>query len=239
MSGMNLVILSSAVLCSVFIKENLSGLETREIGGLQVFTGKLNGRPVTLFEIEEDNIPLTDENLLDGLQAGCLISLGESYSCKKNLASGDMVVSSGATFLDKTNSNQAAEAKADLKLVDLGLKAAERFINEEGLCKVIVGKVFIDPGTDRSGRKLTFMPRHDVYCIDRNGYPVTQWVADGNVPFVLVRTIVPAGWNQKQELEVTQFKWDMAKRNFWIVRGIVEALKKKTFREKTRKVDLI
>ncbi|MHB9094741.1 MAG: nucleoside phosphorylase-I family protein [Eubacteriales bacterium] len=235
---MNLVILSSAKWSSVFIKENLTGMETNSDGGLNFYAGKLNGQSVTLIEIEEEVIPVMEEDLVAGLDPDYVVSLGEAYSCKKNLAAGDFVISSGASYLNNHKANQLDGQKADRKLVDLGLKAAEKFIGDEGICKFVVGNIFLNPGTATTGRKLTFLPNNDVYCMDCNGYPLTQWLVNWKAPFVLVRTVIPVR-GQYGNLEVTQFKWDMAKRSFWVVRGIMDGLKKKVGMPAVRKVDLI
>lgn len=232
------VILSSANWGSVFIRENMSGIETKNIDGLAIHCGKLCGQQVVLLEVEENSCPDVDSSLLTTFDSGYLISLGEAFSCKKSLEAGDMIISSSASYLDNLKQNHLNDTAADLKLVDLSLRAAEKFINYESSCKVVVGKVFINPGTLATGRRLNFLPRNGIYCIDSDGYPLAQWVADSNSPFVLIRTVVPSSL-QGIQLEITTFKWEMAKRNFWIVKGIMEGMKKKQFPETVRKVDLI
>lgn len=235
---MKTVILSSAMWGSVFIRENMSGIETKYVDGLVTHSGKLCGQPVTLLEAEENSCPDIESNLLSGFEPGCLISLGEAFSCKKSLGAGDIIISSSASYLDDLKHKHLNDAAADLNLVDLSLRAAEKFVNEECDCKVVVGKVFINPGTLETGRKLNFLPHNGIYCIDSNGYPLAQWVADSSLPFVLIRTVVPAFW-QGAHLEITTFKWEMAKRNFWIIKGILEGLKKKQFSETIRAEALI
>lgn len=234
---MKLVVLSSTPWGSVFIKENMSLVETIESAGVGIYTGKLNGKAVTLIEQQEGN-PDTDEQIMAELGPHYLISLGEAFSSKKNLEAGDMVVSSGAACLEASKPNTLRDVDVDRKLVDLALKAAEKFNSDERICKVVVGKVLIDPGTPKTGLKLDFLPQDDIYCMDKGGYPFTQWVIDGKAPFVLLRTIVPI-MEKYGRSEVTQFRWDTAKKNFWLVRGILDGLKQRGSRQAREKVDLI
>ena len=232
------VILSSAMWGSVFIRENMSGIKTKNVNGVVTHSGSLCGQPVALLEVEENHCPDIQSNLLATFEPSCLISLGEAFSCKKSLKAGDMIISSAASYLDNLKQGCLNDAAADLKLIDLGLKAAEKFVNDDRTCRVVVGKVFTNPGTLATGRSLDFLPRTGIYCIDSNGYPLAQWVVDSGEPFVLIRTIVPSSL-QETKLEDATFKWEMAKQNFWIIKGILEGLKKKQFPETVRKVDLI
>ena len=232
---MKLVILSSAIWGSIFIKENLSEAVISRCAGFEMHTGKLIGQSVTLVEPDDESIPAIQDNLLNILDPDYVISLGDAFGCKKSLNAGDVIISSAASFLKGDSPQQTEEVGAQLKLVDLGLRATERFSNDERPCKVVVGKVFLNPGTLTTKRKLTFLPRSDIYCMDRSGFPLTQWIVDGKAPFVLIRTVLPA----PRQSEATQFKWDAAKRNFWIIKGIFEGLKPKYVRETARKVDLI
>jgi len=230
------VILSSAMWGSVFIKENMSGIEPRNFQGLSAYTGKLCGQPVSLLEVEENNCLDVDKELISSFAPDCLISLGEAYSCKKRLRAGNFIISSFATYLDYLCQNQLKDAAADNKLIDLSLKSVEKFINDDCNFKVVVGKVFINPGNRTTGRKLNFLPQNGIYCIDTSGFPLTQWAAESNLPFVLIRAVVPPFFKCTQ-YEITTFKWEMAKRNFWIIKGILEGLKKRRFPETVRKVD--
>lgn len=233
---MKLGILSSTSWGSVFIKENMSGTESTKTEGVEIINGKLNGQPVTLVELEEGIIPDVQGDLFADLDAEYVVSLGEGFSCKKNLETGDIVVSSFVSSMDTGKPGQLNDVPVDRNMVDLTLKAAEKFNNEERLCKVVVGKVFLDPGTPKTGRKLSFLPKEDIYCMDRGGYPLTQWLADGKTPFVMVRIIVPI-MEKYGRLEVTRFRWETARKYFWIVKGILEGLKKKRMREIVGKVD--
>ena len=234
---MKIVVLSATPWGSVFIKENMSVVETIESAGVGIYTGKLNGKPITLIE-QQDGGADPEENLLADLDAKYIVSLGEAYSSKKNPETGDMVVSSGSACLEAAQPNSLREIDVDRKLVDLSLKAAEKFNSDEKICKVVVGKILIDPGTSKTGLKLNFLPQDDIYCMDNGGYPFTQWVVNGNIPFVLIRTVVPI-MEQYGRLEVTQFRWDTAKKNFWIVKGIIDGLKQGRVKRTSEKVDLI
>ena len=236
---MKLMILSATPWGSVFIKENIPGIETKKLPGLAVHSGKLGGQWVALVEMnEEEDVPDFGGSLVDGIDPEYIVSLGEAYSCKKSLGIGDMVISSGGAFLETSKPNELGDARADQKLIDLGLKAVERFNNDDRLCKVVVGTVFLNPGTAKTGRKLNFLPQKDIYCIDHNGFPFTRWLVNNKTPFVMVRTIVPVS-AKNRSVDVTQLKWDMAKRNFWFVKGILEGLKKIRTKETVGKVDLI
>lgn len=234
---MKLVVLSSTVWGSVFIRENMNVSEARKSAGLKIYTGTLHRQWITLIQQEAGNT-INEDNLLADLDPDYVISLGEAFSGKRNLEPGDMVISSEALYLDQQKPNILQGAAAEMKLVDLGIRAAEKFNNDERICKVVVGKVFLDPGTAKTGRKLTFMPREDIYCLESNGYPMTKWVIERKYPFVLVKTIIPV-WDRYGRLQITQFRWDTAKKNFWIVRGIFEGLKKMRLWETPGKVDLI
>jgi nucleoside phosphorylase len=231
---MKLMVLSSAVWGSVFIKENMTTGETNKSGGLNIINGKLGSHRFALVEQEDGFESDLAEVISNEIKPDCILSLGEAYSSKKNLENGDLVMSSAAAYIVPGNSNQLEEVKADLFMVDLGLKAAEKFNGEEKLCKVVVGKVFLNPGTVKTGLKLTFLPHNDIYCMDNNGYPLIQGAVTTGLPFVLVRTIVPV--KNRQQKEIAHNKWDMAKKNFWVLKGILEGLKKSLPAEKRGKL---
>jgi len=191
---------------------------------------------VSLLEVEDNSCPDIENNLLPSFEPSCLISLGEAFSCKKSLGAGDIIISSSASYLDNLKQNPLKDTAADLKLVDLSLRASEKFMNEEYSCKVVVGKVFINQGTSVVGRRLSFLPQNGIYCIDSSCHPLAKWLTDSSLPFVLIRTITSASLQGPQS-EGTSFKWEMAKRNFWIIKGILEGLKKKQFLKTVRKVD--
>ncbi len=236
---MKLVILSSSPGGSVFLKENLSGSETRQAAGLEIHFGKLGGHLVALLETTGAEVSSEPgEGWPAGSDPEYLISLGEAYSCKKNLDPGDMVISSGALFPRPGKGHRLEEAWADQKLIDWGLKAAERFNHEERLCKVVVGAVLLQAGTAGARRKPAAPALNDVYCIDRTGYPYTTRLVTWKIPFVLVRTVVP-GPEISGRLPGERFKWEMARRNFWLVKGILDELKKIQIQETVGKVDLV
>ncbi len=233
------LIMSASPQGSVFIKENILGIKTTKVVGLEIHTGKLNGQFVDLIEITEEGIsPNHHEVLPVDVNPECIVSLGEAYSCKKSLDTGDMVISSGAFFLEPGKAQQLEEARADQKLIDLGLQAAEKFNSDEQLCKVVVGTILLNPGSARTRRKLIPLLKNNIYCIDHNTYPFIPWLAHQTPPFVLIRTVIPVSLKGAQ-FQITQLKWDMAKRNFWIVKGILEGLKKMRIQEAVGKVDLI
>ncbi len=232
------IILSSAEWESVFIRENLSGTETVKAEGIKVHTGRLSGLPMTLVELEKGSVSGIDVNLLARLNPEYLVSIGEAYSCKKNLNAGDVVISSAAVYLDSRKATRLAEVGAELRLVDLGLKVAEELACNGQICKFVVGRVLLNPGNASPGRKLNFIPRNDIYCIDSNGFPLTQWAVESQIPFVLVRTIIPVPGKNRPP-EVAQIRRDTAKKNFWLVKGILEGLKKMQTPGTGGKVDLI
>ncbi len=232
--------LSSAQWVSKFIRENLSGMETVKAGGLQVYTGRLSGLPMNLVELEKGPVDTIDFSLLSGLQPQYLVSIGEAYSCKKNLGTGDIVISSAAVYLENCGGVRLAETKAELRLVDLGLKVAEELSFNDQICKFVIGRILLNPGSSRAGKRLNFIPSADIYCIDSSGYPLTQWAVESGAPFVLIRTIIPVSAKNRPP-EAFQIRCELAKKHFWVVKGILEGLKKiqTPDAEGLRKVDLI
>jgi len=207
---MNLVVVSSSQLGSVFIKENLAKQEILEYPGLKVTRGKLHGHNITLVEPEEGGrqVQISPDMLVNDLAAKYVVSLGKAECHLNSLAPGDIVVSAEAS---------------DQKLIDLALKAAEKFGPDEKNCKVVVGRVVSDqdaPAGKPSGRKHV----KEIQCVDPEGFVQARDWSENQIPFVLVRTITPR--QDGQDCDLTRFNWDMAKRNFWLVKGILDAAKK-------------
>jgi nucleoside phosphorylase len=204
---MNLVVVSSTQLGSVFIKENLVKQEVLEYPGLMITRGKLQGHKITLIEPGEglEEVRITPEILVHDLAAHNVVSLGKARCHLNSLAPGDIVVS----------------AEADQKLVDLALRAVEKFGPDDKSCKVVVGRVMEAPAAQAakpSGRKVK-----EIHCVDPEGYTQARdWSAE-KIPFVLIRTITPS---DEESSDLTRFNWEMAKRNFWLVKGMLDSVKK-------------
>ncbi len=212
---MNLVVISSSQLGSVFIKENLAKQEKLEYPGLTVTRGKLQGHRITLIEPVEgaEQVQVSSEILVNDLAAKYVVSLGKAECQLNSLVPGDIVVS--------------AEA-ADQKLIDMALRAVEKFGPDEKACKVVVGRVISEPVVPAGkapGRKQI----KEIHCVDPAGFmQAKDWSAE-KIPFVLIRTITSS--KSGEDGDLARFNWDMAKRNFWLVKGILDAAKKNTGRK--------
>lgn len=230
---MNLVVVSSSQLGSVFIKENLVKQEKLEYPGLTVIRGKLQGHKITLIEPGEglEKVSISPEILLNDLAAKHVVSLGKAVCNFNLLAPGDIVVSAEAAD-GESNAGSTTDPveyiTADQKLIDLALRAVEKFEPDEKACKVVVGRVVSAP-TGPAGKASARKQNKGIHCVDPEGVLQAKGWSEEKIPFVLIRTITPPA-NEEQR-DMTRFNWDMAKRNFWMVKGMLDAAKKNAGRK--------
>lgn len=233
---MNLVVVSSSQLGSVFIKENLTKQEQLEYPGLTVIRGKLQGHKITLIEPGEglEQVRISPEILLNDLAAKYVVSLGKAECSLNSLLPGDIVVSAEAAEGD-TNTGSAANPVewviADEKLIDLALRAVEKFEPDEKACKVVVGRVVSVPA-EQAGKSHTRKQNKEIHCVDPEGVLQARGWSQEKIPFVLIRTITPPVSDEQSDM--ARFNWDMAKRNFWMVKGMLDAAKKAAGRKKAQ-----
>lgn len=231
---MNLVVVSSSQLGSVFIKENLAKQEKLEYPGLTVTRGKLQGHKLILVEPGDgvDQLSIKPEILLNDFAVKYVVSLGKAECRFNTLAPGDIVVSAeAAPGEDVAAARQTENLRADQKLIDLALRAGEKFEPDEQVCKVVVGRVVSEAAVQAG--KPSARKHKEIHCVDPEGVLQAKDWSHEKIPFVLIRTITPPPDDENSDM--TRFNWDMAKRNFWMVKGMLDAAKKNASRKTNHK----
>ncbi len=223
---MKLGIISSSKLLTVFIKENMTRGLYSELDGINVIHGKLWGKIFCLFELDEQK-GLKDERLgplLTEYKVGQAVSLDIARTAASVLQDGDLVFSSDAVLWHRDEAGGLVKTKpaaANPKLLDKILHAFEEKGQEALTTKVLVNSVSsceFDP-TEQLAAGENLDP--SVRCWDKDGWYLADYCAKAGIEWALVRLLMRD--NTNLEKMSPNLKWDMAKKCFWIVKGLLDS----------------
>lgn len=224
---MKLGIVSQSKLLTVFIRENLTKGWFTKVGDIKVTHGKLWGHLVCLLESEgEKDFAASDiTELLAEHKVSQLLSLGIVRRVQPMLATGDFIVSSEALLCNydpKEGLRFSQPIEASPKLLDKVLNSFERYPSDELGSRAIVGRVISCPDTGLKGYEYGDINDSTIQCWDKDGYYLAEYCSCSGIPWALVRVLCQEDLQNK----VTPVqKWDMAKKCFWIVKGVLERSK--------------
>lgn len=238
---MKLGIISPSKVLTVFIKENKSCGLYSENEGIRVTHGKLWGKVICLFELSEKNERFRDKKvagLLSEYRVGQLLSFDIGRTNEPWLQEGDIVLSSDAQLWQVDSKGLLVNAKslaAHPKLMDKVLSALERYKTEEVDTKAVVGSISTyQPGAVAPKGFIPPPNTKTINCWDMDGYYLAEFCEQAKIPWVLVRLVLDSD-HEIEELP-PNLKWDMAKKCFWIVKGVVDSTNLAKGAKKARKL---
>jgi len=187
----------------IYIKSKMEILDTRNIIGTVVYSGKMNGKNVVLARcgIGKVNAAVCTQMLIDLYNVGCIINTGVAGSMHSNVHLGDVVISTELVQHDfDTTAFEEDEPgfiprlgvrffEADKALCGIAYENASSVLSAEGAKAhkgiIATGDQFISDMAAKERIGNIFKP----LCVEMEGAAIAHACHLNNIPFIVIRAI--------------------------------------------------
>ncbi len=181
------------------LREKMEGVEVKNIGGADFYSGKLFGKDVVIVQcgIGKVNAALRTQLLISNFGITHLINTGIAGSMASGLGIFDFVVSEKTVYHDFDTTlfgyklgqvpGMPETYKADEKLADLALKAFENS-DISSQHKIMKGRIASGDQFISSAEKKDFIVKNfQPACVEMEGCAIAHACYANKVPFVIIR----------------------------------------------------
>jgi len=184
----------------IILKEEMDIIETKKIASMDFYVGKIVDKDVVLVRcgIGKVNAAFCTQILIDTFKVNVIINTGVAGAMNDKLNILDVVVSDDVLYHDfdvtgfgykigEIPRMDSSVFKADEKLVNIAVKAAESILQNERVFRgrVVSGDVFVSSAELKEKINKEF----SAYCTEMEGAAIGHVSYLNNTPFVIIRAM--------------------------------------------------